>query len=455
MDIYLVITHAPPHSGLEGRSHSLRPGKNIIGRGASCDLVLQDSDRVISSQHLVLELENDQAFAIDQSTNGTKLNSPDNTLVKHSRQHLQTNDALYIGDYRLELQVEDKPCRQKPDLGGGFIDSMGQNVTGTENLGMPGSSTETSVDDLDKWLLPPMEPESEIQSPLPESHDHASSLLGEVSGQQKVVDPLDILGVSSGPGTNGKEALPEDDLWWIDTTESDPEVLDNALQPPFPSQKPAAEADLHSGYPKPHASAPADAGITSGSGVSDLPKKLGVPERNASELEDELVKTISIVAERLIGILRARSSMKNEMRVQRTIVGSIENNPLKFTANGQDALKLMFGSTTSGFTDGPASMREAIGDLEDHQVATLLGIKAAYTFMLQRFDPETIALQAESFGTVGRMSLGGKGRLWDFYSAHYRNLMADPEATYNQMFGDILSREYDEQIKALRKKREQ
>ncbi|MFT5174852.1 MAG: pSer/pThr/pTyr-binding forkhead associated (FHA) protein, partial [Gammaproteobacteria bacterium] len=53
----------------------LRPGRNIIGRDASCDILINSAYREISRKHLILELSEDTKLRVtDISSHGTSLN---------------------------------------------------------------------------------------------------------------------------------------------------------------------------------------------------------------------------------------------------------------------------------------------------------------------------------------------------------------------------------------------
>ncbi|MDO3720170.1 type VI secretion system-associated FHA domain protein TagH [Marinobacter sp. chi1] len=451
MDVSLIIQRAPQQSGLEGQCFVLKAGKTVLGRGRSCDVILIDADRIISSQHLIIEVRESHVYVTDLSTNGTYLNSPEKALTKNKPELLQANDSLYLGGYRIGVQIKEVDISNEPLLGGSFIDSISKDLQESAPLGIDQSS---DLDPLDKFLEPHSPTEDRFTSSVSERPESKNNPLDNISMDNKPADPLDILDGTTSDGFILEEVAPRDDDWWktdsppISSRPEDP--LRHSFSPPKADIEPVSSADV-----PPTAGKESDPLQTdSPSRTPGLASSLGVPERTHSELEAELVATIKIAANRLIRILQARSSLKNEMRVERTVLGSRENNPLKFSANADDALKLMFSTATHGFSDGPTSFDEAIQDLEDHQLATLMGIKAAYTFMLQHFNPEKIAAQAESMGKAGSRGIGGKGRLWDFYCAHYRNLMEDTEATYNRLFGDILSKEYDTHIRSEKQKRD-
>lgn len=84
-----------------GKTFTLDNDRIEIGRGAECDLVL--NDRSISRRHCVIERQGDNFVATDlQSTNSTFLND-DRTVSVH-KQLIQAKDELTLGQIRLRIE---------------------------------------------------------------------------------------------------------------------------------------------------------------------------------------------------------------------------------------------------------------------------------------------------------------------------------------------------------------
>src|SRR5690554_7152302 len=77
---------------------------------------------------------------------------------------------------------------------------------------------------------------------------------------------------------------------------------------------------------------------------------------------------------KLIDLLRARTTIKNELRVQHTLIQSSHNNPLKFSGNATEAIRLLFGGVASSFMSPVEAIRDGFDDLSDHQLAVLKSI---------------------------------------------------------------------------------
>ncbi|MCX2780330.1 type VI secretion system-associated FHA domain protein TagH [Microbulbifer thermotolerans] len=191
---------------------------------------------------------------------------------------------------------------------------------------------------------------------------------------------------------------------------------------------------------------------TSGrSGASALAQALGLnlrPEQQP-QLEQQAAEIVQETVTRLIDLLRARSSIKNELRVQRTVIQTEANNPLKFSATATDALSAMFAGN-GAFMDPRTAVADSFDDLSDHQVAVLAGMRAGYEAMLKFFNPENIERRLNSSGSVFASK---NAKNWEGFVQMYRELAGDPESCYRRLFGDEFASTYEHQLSELKNAR--
>ena len=91
----------------KGEDFRLRPGKNVIGSAADCDVVL--TDKKISRKHATIRYESGEFQIADlDSSNGTFVN--DEKLQKHD---LIDNDIVKLGDIELEFKCLSKRERRE------------------------------------------------------------------------------------------------------------------------------------------------------------------------------------------------------------------------------------------------------------------------------------------------------------------------------------------------------
>lgn len=165
----------------------------------------------------------------------------------------------------------------------------------------------------------------------------------------------------------------------------------------------------------------------------------------------QLGQVLRIVVDGLMEVLRARGEIKGEFRLQQTTFKPRENNPLKFSANVEDALHNLLVKRNAAYLDTPAAFEDAFVDVRHHQVAMLAGMRAAFDFMLTRFDPEALARQFDARpGRKLSIGLGAGSRHWDSFGEYYKEMTRDADDCFRRLFGDQFARAYEEQLQRLR-----
>lgn len=252
------------------------------------------------------------------------------------------------------------------------------------------------------------------------------------------------------PASPGRPAIPTN---W--------DVLDApaAVEPPIPPPA-VVPGPVPGATPPPMAVPPPAVGLTrptaspsaAGSDLEMLLRGAGVPEGSMSpEVAAQLGQVLRVVVDGLMEVLRARGEIKNEFRLQQTTFKPRENNPLKFSANVEDALHNLLVKRNEAYLDTPSAFEDAFADVRAHQLAMLAGMRAAFGFMLERFSPP--ALRAQFDAKPGRkvsLSFGSGGRYWESFEEFYKELTADDDDCFRRLFGDQFARSYEEQLKRLR-----
>jgi type VI secretion system FHA domain protein len=162
-----------------------------------------------------------------------------------------------------------------------------------------------------------------------------------------------------------------------------------------------------------------------------------------------LGEVLHVVVDGLMGALKARAEIKNQFRVAMTTLKPLDNNPLKFSVDANDALRNLFGRRNQSFQSPVDAFREAFEDIKAHQLAMTAGMRAAFTELMSRFDPEELQ---ESFDRgLKRSSLLdiiNKTKYWDLYREMYASL-GDDDASFRHLFGDEFAQAYEEQMQRL------
>ena len=186
--------------------------------------------------------------------------------------------------------------------------------------------------------------------------------------------------------------------------------------------------------------------------IRALAHHLGLGNINDEQLQQLLPDAAAIIQEsvaRLIELMRARTSMKNEMRVEQTMIQLQDNNPLKFSVTAKDAMAAMFGTSNPAFMSPGDAIKDSFDDLSDHQMAVLNGMRAAYEFMLQQFSPKSL----ENRLGVKSALLSKNAKKWEAYEKHFESLRRDPETAYRRLFGEEFASAYESQLNELKNSR--
>lgn len=162
------------------------------------------------------------------------------------------------------------------------------------------------------------------------------------------------------------------------------------------------------------------------------------------------------VVEGMLQVLRSRASIKNEFRMNVTTIQPVENNPLKFSVNVDDALENMFVKKSNAFKKPVEAFREGFQELGEHQIAMIAGIRHGFEQMFTRFNPTELEKHFNRQGKGGGIPGMQKVKYWTSYSDFYARYVDNMDASFQQLFGSDFVNAYEDQLrklKATRKKK--
>jgi type VI secretion system FHA domain protein len=163
---------------------------------------------------------------------------------------------------------------------------------------------------------------------------------------------------------------------------------------------------------------------------------------------------LRIVIEGLMEVLRARGEIRSEFRLPQTSFKPRDNNPLKMAVNAEDAVHNLLVKRNPAYLGTTAAFDDAFKDVRHHQLAMLAGMRAAYAYMLQRFDPAALKAQFDARPTRKGFGFSTQGKYWEAFEEYYRETTADGDDCFRRLFGDQFARAYEEQIQLLRSARD-
>jgi type VI secretion system FHA domain protein len=147
-------------------------------------------------------------------------------------------------------------------------------------------------------------------------------------------------------------------------------------------------------------------------------------------------------------VLQSRRQIKDEFRMRMTQFRPADNNPLKFSANVEDALHNLLVKRNAAYLGPVEAVEDAFAELRNHQLAMLAGMRVAFESMLAEFDPDR--LQEDFDRQAGKGLVPAKMRYWDLFREKRREMVKDPEQAFRQLFGEEFARAYEEQLKQLK-----
>jgi type VI secretion system FHA domain protein len=224
----------------------------------------------------------------------------------------------------------------------------------------------------------------------------------------------------------------------------------SAPQPPLaPPPRPAAPPPAEPAATGSHARVPA------ASPDFDFAALLAAAGLDSSAYTPELAAVfggiLRVVVAGLMDLLRARESIKDEFRMHMTTFKAVDNNPLKFSANVEDALHNLLVKRNAAYMPPVEAFQDAFQDARNHQLAMLAGLRAAFDSMLGEFDPEQ--LQEQFDRQAKKSSLLGaaaRWRYWELYQERYQDAVKDADAAFRNLFGQPFAKAYEEQMQRLK-----
>jgi predicted component of type VI protein secretion system len=175
-----------------------------------------------------------------------------------------------------------------------------------------------------------------------------------------------------------------------------------------------------------------------------------LPDAPSPELLRVIGAMMRIATEGIHRLVAMRAMAKNELQAEMTLIQVRGNNPLKFAPDAAVALRLLLQPPARGFLAGPAALREALIDLQSHQVAVMAGMRAALEAVLERFDPgklEALLSTRSVFDSL--LPAHRRARLWELYLEHYRSLREEAQEDFQRFFGEAFREAYEAQVRSL------
>jgi type VI secretion system FHA domain protein len=228
-----------------------------------------------------------------------------------------------------------------------------------------------------------------------------------------------------------------------------PAAAPRASVPP----RPAAAAPVAAMPAQPAAAAPASgdaaallAAFFQGAGIEPG----ALRDENPAELMAAVGQLFREMAAGLRDALATRAMIKQEYRVEQTVIRAANNNPLKFAVDVNQLLLALLSRGGSGYLTGAPAVQEGFKDLRSHELALLGGMQAAVAALLRQFDPDMLKQRLEQQSLLQNILPGArKATYWEIYEQHYKQIAADVSEDVRGTFGRAFANAYEEQSRKL------
>ena len=233
--------------------------------------------------------------------------------------------------------------------------------------------------------------------------------------------------------------------------------LKPAASPPQAPIEPAAVAELIETLPQPTRSAPPPLSaippaVAGEELLAAFLRGTGLPDARLTD-PAAAMEALGAAFRALVSGLRlaliARSAIKSEFRIEQTMIRSRGNNPLKFSADDDDALVTLLGAARRTEMDAADAVADALHDMRVHEIATVAAMRWAVRALVTRFDPVKLRLAAEH-GGLNLVPLQKKARAWEAFEELYfqtsRALVDDFDSVFGKSFAQAYERALGEAL---------
>ncbi|SEC70988.1 FHA domain protein [Pseudomonas saponiphila] len=474
-------------------------GMMAIGRSSDNDWVLPDPERLVSARHCVIQYKDGRYYLTDNSTNGVELVRAGIRMRRGNSEPLEDGEVIRIGDYEISARIDFSINRAQVEAFSGdssnsFEALMGRQAvapTPIEPIAMApvahfqGASAQDTFPDLFDFLTPSATPAATQPDHVPaEQHDFRPPTPTAVpqpvppsqplaaQGGALIPEDWDLVGDTPARPIPAPVPVPEaapltapvapDPFAGIGLFGAEPPQPQPQPQPVEVAAPPLAVAAVAppptAQAPQAPVAAPAPAPVAPqvdllqaflrGAGLDQL----RIDPQQAQAQMESLGRSYRLMVEGLIDVLRARSSLKGEFRMQQTMIRPVENNPLKFAPNVDEAMLLLLRHSNQAFMAPDQAVQDSFDDLRAHQLAVMAGVEAAIKHLLGRFEPAELEARMARPGGLGNLFSGSRqAQNWQQFTALYKQISQEAQDDFQDLFGREFSRAYEEHTQRLRR----
>lgn len=449
---------------------TLEHGVMAIGRSPDNDWVLPDPARLVSSKHCLVQNKDGRYYITDSSTNGVELVKAGIRMQRGNSELLNHGEVIRIGEYEIEVALESSigegsAAFSSASSGSSFealmasrqdappapFSSAANPFDVSASAHLQSVAPHETLPDLFDFLGPSTSAPKPVADHVPaQQHDFRPPEVKAPPVEQRpsdgpglIPDDWDLFDNSPSAATAPAASLPADFSLPAEPNESAPLPSPPAI--PVSTPPPPAAAS------QPQVAQDDDAllhAFLRGAGLEHL--RLDI-QQAAAQMES-IGRSYRLMVDGLIDVLRARSSLKGEFRLLQTMVQPVENNPLKFAPNAEEALLLLLRGGNSAFMSADQAVQDGFEDLRAHQLAVMAGVQAAIRHLLARFEPQALEARMGKGGGLASLLPGSRqAQCWQQFVGLYATLSREAEDDFQDLFGREFGRAYEQHIARQRR----
>jgi type VI secretion system FHA domain protein len=424
----LLVTRRGP-SGVASDQREVTRIPFSIGRAAENDWAMPDPDRVMSKRHCRITADGETWLITDTSSNGTFLNGT--ALEYDVPRALRDDDRVVTGAYEIQARLGDghDPEPRSMQRDARILE------TGPANEGDPEDRlTSDPFSSLDSDVMEV----ARRSVGLPSNFDPMTQADRVAEGPYAASDHVPELEANFRAPRSSAELLPED---WNQAPEPRPA---SKAEPPTPTPAPAPPmpapgAQIAASAPPPVAGTDDAAGFAAFASGAGMPGT-SVAEPNATL--SALGAAFRVVVSGLRSIMIARATIKGEFRIGQTVIRASGNNPLKFSADDNDALAALLGAGRQAGIRPAQAIGEAMRDIRRHELAVVVAMQHAVCSVLAELEPARV-MQNEQPTRLDQFLGGHERRAWQRYTALHERMMRALADDFDSVFGRAFARAYE------------
>ena len=449
----LTLTLEGGPAPVTDRTRRIARGQLRLGRGTENDWVLHDPERYLSKHHCTIAERSGEWWITDESTNGVFVDDQARPLGRGNSARLRDGSRVRIGDYRLHVQIgapaetapsphrifdgthqpqDPEPAPPPPRTSGGVFETEWRRKWSTEEPEPPAPQPNAPTGRFSH------------QSPFEELDRRAAAERAQRANRRPEQGTP-----SAAPGAPDEAALDPFDLppQAPPRTTAPPPAADlrqaPAEGPPGPGAEQRPIATHVVARPATGEAAALIEAFLTGAGID--PREVEVQDPHA--LMRELGVSFQAMARGLAQLLATRAMIKREIGVATTLIGGIDNNPLKHSVDEHEAVLSLIQHRGPGYLEPKIAIQNALDDIRAHELAVLDGVQSALKTLLKRFDPTVLEKEIERHSLFSRLAAGGrKAKYWQIFKQHYADIAKSAQTRFLGEVGPYFAEAYERKV---------